>query len=46
MVFGEPETARFLAAVERIKRQQRRKARLTQRAKRRVRALLRKLTSG
>jgi hypothetical protein len=43
MVYGEPETSRFLAAVERLKRQLRRKERLTRQAKQRVRAVLRKL---
>jgi len=43
MVFGEPETSRFLAAVQRRKRQQRRKERLTRLAKQRVRNVLRKL---
>ena len=42
MLFGEPEAARFLAVVERLKRHQRHKARQTQQAKQRVRALLRK----
>lgn len=46
MVFGEPETARFLAAVQRLKRQQRRKERQTQAAKERVRNVLRKLRIG
>jgi hypothetical protein len=43
MIYGEPETARFLAAVQRLKRQQRRKERQTRLAKQRVRAVLRKL---
>jgi hypothetical protein len=43
MLFGEPETSRFLAAVERLKRQRRRKARQTRQAKQRLRATLRKM---
>jgi hypothetical protein len=43
MIYGEPETSRFLAAVQRLKRQQRRKERLTRQAKQRVRAVLRKM---
>jgi hypothetical protein len=43
MLYGEPETSRFLAAVQRLKRQQRRKMRLTRLAKQRVRSALRKL---
>ena len=43
MLFGEPETSRFLAAVQRLKRQQRRKERQTRLAKQRVRAALRKM---
>jgi hypothetical protein len=43
VIYGEPETARFLAAVQRLKRQQRRKERQTRLAKQRVRAVLRKL---
>jgi hypothetical protein len=43
MLYGEPETARFLAAVERMKRQRRRKVRQTRQAKQRVRAALRKM---
>ena len=43
MLFGEPETARFLAAVQRLKRQRRRKTRETRLAKQRVRAVLRKM---
>jgi hypothetical protein len=43
MLYGEPETSRFLAAVQRLKRQQRRKVRLTRQAKQRVRSALRKL---
>jgi hypothetical protein len=43
MIFGEPETGRFLAAVQRLKRAQRRKERQTRQAKQRLRAALRKL---
>ena len=42
MIYGEPETARFLAAVQRLKQQLRRKERQTRQAKQRVRAALRK----
>jgi hypothetical protein len=43
MIYGEPETSRFLAAVQRLKRQQRRKERQTRLAKQRVRTVLRKM---
>ena len=43
MLYGEPETSRFLAALQRLKRQQRRKERQTRLAKQRVRAVLRKM---
>jgi hypothetical protein len=43
VIFGEPETSRFLVAVQRLKRRQRRKERLTRQAKQRVRAALRKM---
>jgi hypothetical protein len=43
MIYGEPETSRFLAAVQRLKRQRRRKARQTRLAKQRVRLVLRKM---
>jgi hypothetical protein len=43
MVYGEPETSRFLAAVERLKLAKQRKKRQTREAKQRVRATLRKL---
>lgn len=42
MIYGEPETGRFLAAVERLKQARRRKERQTRQAKQRVRAALRK----
>jgi hypothetical protein len=43
MLYGEPETARFLEAVRRLKRQQRRKDRQTRLAKQRVSSVLRKM---
>jgi hypothetical protein len=43
VIFGEPETARFLAAVQRLKRQRLRQQQQTRRAKQRVRAALRKM---
>jgi hypothetical protein len=42
MLYGEPETSRFLAAVQRLKRQRSRKARQTRQAKQRARDVLRK----
>jgi hypothetical protein len=43
MIYGAPETPRFLAAVRRLKREQRRKEQQTRLAKQRVRLMLRKL---
>jgi hypothetical protein len=43
MIFGEPETPRFLVAVQRLKQQQRRRERQTRQAKQRARAVLRKM---
>ena len=43
VIYGEPETVRFLEAVQRLKRQQRRKERQTKQAKQRVRSALRKI---
>jgi hypothetical protein len=43
MIYGEPETTRFLAAVMRLKKARQRKERQTRQAKQRVRATLRKL---
>jgi hypothetical protein len=43
MLYGEPETSRFLAAVQRIKRLQHKRERQTRLAKQRVRAVLRKM---
>jgi hypothetical protein len=46
MLYGEPETTRFLAAVQRLKRQRRDKDRQTRLAKQRVRTVLRKMRDG
>ena len=43
MIYREPETPRFLAAVQRLMQQQRRKERQTRQAKQRVRLALRKM---
>ncbi len=43
VIYGEPETARFLEAVQRLKRQLQRRAKLTKQAKQKVRAALRKI---
>jgi hypothetical protein len=43
VIYGEPETARFLQAVQRLKRQQQRKERQTRQAKQKARAVLRRL---
>ncbi|HEY1375340.1 MAG TPA: hypothetical protein VGF55_01020 [Gemmataceae bacterium] len=43
MIYGEPETGRFLEAVRRLKERQRRKERQTKQAKQKVRAVLRKI---
>jgi hypothetical protein len=43
MIYGEPETPRFLAALQRLKRLQRKKERQTRQAKQRVRIALRKM---
>ena len=43
MLYGEPETTRFLAAVQRLKRLQRKRERQTRLAKQRVRVVLRKM---
>jgi hypothetical protein len=43
MLYGEPETTRFLVAVQRLKRQRRRRERQTRLAKQRVRDVLRKM---
>ena len=46
VLYGEPETARFLVAVQRLKQQRRRKNRATRLAKQRVRMVLRKMRDG
>ena len=46
MIFGEPETVRFLAALRRLKLQRIRKDRQTNQAKQKVRAVLRKIGRG
>lgn len=43
MLYGEPETLQFLAAVRRLKDRQRRKERQTRLAKQRIRTALRKM---
>ena len=43
MIYGEPETPRFLVTVQRLKREQRRKERQTRLAKQRVRLMHKKL---
>jgi hypothetical protein len=43
VLFAEPDTSRFLAALQRLKRQQRKRERQTRLAKQRVRAALRKI---
>jgi hypothetical protein len=42
MLYGEPETPQFLAAVQRLKKQQRKKEKQTREARERVRVVLRK----
>jgi hypothetical protein len=42
MLYGEPETSRFLAALQRLKRLQRKREKQTRQAKLRVRVSLRK----
>jgi hypothetical protein len=43
VIYGEPETLRFLAALLRLKRQRQKRERQTRLAKQRVRAALRKM---
>jgi hypothetical protein len=43
VIYGEPDSPRFIAAVQRLKRQQRKKERQTRIAKQRVREALRKM---
>jgi hypothetical protein len=45
VLYGEPETLRFLAAIERLKRERRRKEQQTRLAKQRVKSALRKMRS-
>jgi hypothetical protein len=46
VIYGEPETSRFLEAVRRLKRQQRRREQQTKQAKQKVRAVLRKIRAN
>jgi hypothetical protein len=46
MLFSDPETSQFLAAVERLKRLIRRKQRLTRQARQRLKSTLRKLQAN
>jgi len=46
MLFAEPETSKFLAAVEQLKRLIRRKERLTRQARHRLKVTLRKLQNS
>ena len=46
MLFREPETTQFLAAIERLKRLLRRKKRLTREARQRLKQTLRKLRTA
>jgi hypothetical protein len=46
VLYREPEAARFLSAVQKLKRQLLRKEQQTQQAKQRVRLILRKLRTG
>jgi hypothetical protein len=46
MLYGEPETSRFLAAVRKMKRLQQKQQRQTRLAKKRVRLALRKRREG
>jgi len=46
VIYGEPETIRFLAAVRRLKEQRQRKERQTKQAKQKVRVALRKMRAG
>ena len=43
MIYGEPDTSRFLAALQRLKKQQRKREQQTRQAKQRVLAALRKM---
>jgi hypothetical protein len=46
VLYGEPETARFLTALRRLRQQLRRRERQARLAKRRIRAALRKVRTG
>ena len=43
VIYGEPETVRFLAALQRMKLQRKRRSQATKQAKQKVRAVLRKM---
>ena len=43
MIYGEPETSRFLAAVQRLKRHRHRQQQQARQARKRLRAALRRL---
>jgi hypothetical protein len=43
MVYGEPETPRFLAAVQRLKQHKQKQLLLTRQARQRLRLVMRKL---
>jgi hypothetical protein len=46
VIYGEPETSRFLAAVQRLKRHKHRQQQQTRQAQKRLRAALRRLRSA
>jgi hypothetical protein len=46
VIYGEPETIRFLEAVRRLRQQQQRKQQQTRQAKQKVRAALRRMRVG
>jgi hypothetical protein len=46
VLYGEPETSRFLAAVQRLKRRQRRQVQQTKQTRQKVRTVLRKIRAG
>jgi hypothetical protein len=46
VIYGEPETMRFLAALRRLKLQQLRKDRATRQVKQKVRAVARKIRAN
>ena len=43
MIYGEPETPRFLAAVQRLKQHKQKQQQQTRQARQRLRSVLRKL---